>query len=750
MPATYLRITITPHREGSLPGYDGDQRVEWSIAEDAVSLADAQRKTRDALRVLRAFWAEGAPGGLRFSEFARTVLADGNPTTTRQRTSEDSLQSNSDKAPPSSPNEGEIDLVDPLAEKLVKHPNVLPAFLSDLRDWDSFRLLLRRHGGEVPFDGRSPVDALTTRAEAAAAQDKSDSGSDKSEQPQQLPQQQSSALNALVGALSTRERLWQEERASLHAALWAAGEQVRTLVATLTDALDKIASLSSDGGGTMTCTRKTVTWADGVLQREVVRESAAHFGLGTGNNSQLDWKEAEWLKELARQGDIVRSGDTESSHTTHFSPEDILALVRAGRKFTGEGGKNNTNGTNLYVYAYEEDDTEDDSDDETDDELESSASAAQVGNELSNGTNDKDHNNEEDDTESEDERDAALLTARLEKLKKLEAASNNGTSHKAEGTEPSKEADAPATEDSMSNIVVIPAVAPLPPIKEREEVDHDEKRGRDAVDGERPVITAPSVKKGDKSGSDGNVVLIASGRRNRARVNSGSFGDSAENTASQAATPATSQPSSTETATDTAEDCAVLIASGRRRERPSSLDALASNTGVSPIIKVPTRFTSSEMEPTPPSTPPPSVVELDGMEVVSDIGDVDKKVKVEEIRIVVEEGNKGVVVDGTTEVKDPSEEEKLAKEKKLAKNTFVEPTKFSQPETPSSNKVPSANVASALATAIESKLTSRSTSSVSSTESLKVGGAGKRDRGPSLVKRVWRKVSGEFRSSDRK
>ncbi|TPX64409.1 hypothetical protein SpCBS45565_g05908 [Spizellomyces sp. 'palustris'] len=565
MPATYLRITITPHRPGSLPGYDGDRRVEWSIAEDAVSIAEAQRKTRDALRVLRAFWEEGAPGGLRFSEFAKTVLADGpSSPTTPVPTTRGKLGSSEDGD--DDMGEDQIDLVDPLAEKLVRHPNVLPAFLSDLRDWDSFRLLLRRHGGEVPFEGNgSPVQAVTSRANAAGGDsntalvqsntttDNSSTSEHSSSSSPPLTQPPPGATSVLLSALATRERQWQDERASLHAALWAAGEQVRTLVATLTDALEKVAAISdgaTDCHSVPSRTSKTVRWDDVVLKREVIRESAAQWGLGPSDGNHLDWKEAEWLKELAKQEQMVRSrGD--SGPGLNFSLEDILAVVKAGRRLTNHGATDEKDG---YMYVTEQDDDHDE-DDDTEEDIEddmvdarqaplpqgNSGPAASVIDLNGHAQQEQQHDDDdEDDTESEDETNAAMLTARLEQLRKLADlavanAAGSADSEPVQGAAPSAE--------QVQDAVHVPTAAPLPPIEEAEGEPNDPSASSEAPKADTPI-------------------LIASGRRPRSR-------------------PSLDSPP-------------ILIASGRR-DRPASTDS--------------TTTTPPKMEPTPPSTPPPSVVD---------------------------------------------------------------------------------------------------------------------------------------------
>ncbi|TPX59088.1 hypothetical protein PhCBS80983_g02714 [Powellomyces hirtus] len=546
MPATYLRINITAHRPGSLPGYDGDRRVEWSIAEDAVSFAEAQRRTRDALRVLRAFWEEGAPEGLRFLEFAKTVLADGNGNmAATKRTAEQTAPTPAPGAPAevtsssSAPTQPAVDLVDPLAEKLVRHPNVLPAFLSDLRDWDSFRLLLRRHGGDVPFVTAASSEAAAAAAEKAersstAASNSPDASSDVVDAPSPSIEssQQSAAASVLLSAFTTREQLWQEERSSLHAALWAAGEQVRTLVATLTDTLEKVATLTANtnnGGSPATPSRKSVRWDELVLKREVIRETASHWGLDASDGNILEWREAEWLKELARQEELVRSrggaAQGADGNSFSFSPEDILAVVRATRRLAGRVGDGDTLQTkDVYTSGSEEDDdTEEDTDDE-DHTRQPSASEGHT-DEASPTANEHD-----DDTESEDETDASVIAARLERLRELADLAVANSAKSMDAGRPSSIASAASATPSADllkisppTLLVAPASAPLPPISEvdgefvsetvsqsRQALNADVRQSRAALDEDRPQII-------DNPTDDRNVVLIASGRRRRSR-----------------------------------------------------------------------------------------------------------------------------------------------------------------------------------------------------------------------------------------
>ncbi|KAJ3003207.1 hypothetical protein HKX48_001874 [Thoreauomyces humboldtii] len=657
MPATYLRINITAHRAGSLPGYDGDRRVEWSIAEDAQSLAEAQRRTRDALRVLRAFWEDAAPEGLRFREFANTVLADGkgnspvsvrklndlhNAATAARKLKEQQQQqqqqqadesaaaapAHPDVAPaaeesaksdeaatdapkPASPaaaarqssEEQPVDvlvhLLDPLAEKLVRHPNVLPAFLSDLRDWDSFRLLLRRHGGDVPFVTAAKEESLqaSSRSESTALEGVAE-GVDPTSASALTPttplQQQSlAATTVLLSALRTREHLWQEERSSLHAALWAAGEQVRTLVSTLTETLEKVAILT-EGSSPATASRKSVRWDELVLKREVIRETATTWGLDGADGNILEWREAEWLKELARQEDLVRASQNSSpplaannatlaqspsvsgssNGSFSFSPEDILAVVRATRRLAARSPEGT--GVNVDKEAYtsgsEDDDTEEDTDDE--DELEdpkerSGIVPSVVGNSTEASAVAMTSQHREEDTDSDEDGDATMLAARLERLRGLAdlAVANSAAAGFASPSSPQGTTLAAIQEASIESA----------------------RGGRDDHRSE--------------SGSIGSAVLIASGRRRRPeRSLSVDTARPSPPAAAGAAVPQTEEPTA---AAATPAEAPVSPVSAAPEAKPMVSAATVSEPEATEMfaVKVPT---TPAVEPTPPSTPPQS------------------------------------------------------------------------------------------------------------------------------------------------
>ncbi|KAI8818688.1 uncharacterized protein EV422DRAFT_536505 [Fimicolochytrium jonesii] len=505
MPLTYLRINITAQRAGSLPGYDGDRRVEWSIGEDAGSIAEAQRRTRDALRVLRAFWEESAPDGLRFKQFANTVLADGNGDSSWQTTA-DSPETSEISA--TETKVVEADLVDPLAEKLVRNPNVLPAFLSDLRDWDSFRLLLRRHGGDVPFladtsSGASPVGQEGDASGSSNGQVTVRSG-ESTGSPRDV--NKSDALDAakvMIGALASRETLWQQERSSLQAALWAAGEQVRTLVTTLTETLQKVGSLPTQEAGTSS-PPKSVRWDELVLKREVIRESAAQWGFDYEDGNALEWKEAEWLKELAKQ-DVQMKAKGEGSSTAanfSFSPEDILAVVRATRRLAGRsvGSTPPVNGRRASLS--EDEDTEEDTEDEFEDPTDDSNSNEDLGDGDASTVPLK-------DPTADEERDGAELESLSSPKDEVEDVPDPIHRHTTPLTRAAPENAAAKASAALYNL------RPMPNDAAASEQSSESPSPK--VNNASPRFALDGTTNGVKVALDDTVTLIASGRRNRPR-----------------------------------------------------------------------------------------------------------------------------------------------------------------------------------------------------------------------------------------
>ncbi|KAI9002718.1 hypothetical protein BC832DRAFT_560682 [Gaertneriomyces semiglobifer] len=526
MSGTYLRITTTPSRPGSLPGYDGDSRVEWSIGADALTFGEALRKTRDALRVLRAFWEEAAPPGFRFMEFAKTVLDKGMTKASSigdESADEDETEEPpSQDVPPKSSADHEIDYIDRLAKILNQRPNVLPAFLSDLRDWDSFRLLLRRHGATTLFqDSASPVATLLQSAnqEAPGTPTRNNSPERDTVESQALESVQTpvsdTATAVLLNALATRERQWQEERMSLHQALWAAGEQVRTLVETLTETLDKVAASSAspdaaatptttstvinpttgsnDGSGSPIVDRqlRSVRFTQPVLEREALRESFAQWGV---------------------------------------SAEEILKVVR------------NAQSSEALQIISDDNDTEDDNADDNEDTEDEDAGhsltllgipASAV---LSASGSDDDHST---DTEIEDAESKGLLS-KLEELQSLAAETNEATA--SENVKATKAAAGRIALDIDTNRRIVKVAPPSEFLLNGKSADVDSgaillasgrgnKRSSKDMHGSPPSVTdavnalslRPELTEAPGSHTpttasnmnESGVLLLASGRRKR-------------------------------------------------------------------------------------------------------------------------------------------------------------------------------------------------------------------------------------------
>ncbi|KAJ3018095.1 hypothetical protein HKX48_003171 [Thoreauomyces humboldtii] len=215
----YLQITVSEARRGALPGYEGDRRVEWAVSDaDAENLTDSARRTRDALDTLRTFWNDVAPDELGFEEFAWCVFGD------------DLETAHGSPLP-------EEDVTTHMAARLAGSTTALSAFLADLRDWDAFRLLIRRRAGRLPVsletrgderrrrsrdvDGRAPSPPIEALVPSSPAPDAV----------------QVLSSEAFYFVMSAKEAQWNAQRIELEEALASAERKVRRIVNSVTGAL---------------------------------------------------------------------------------------------------------------------------------------------------------------------------------------------------------------------------------------------------------------------------------------------------------------------------------------------------------------------------------------------------------------------------------------------------------------------------------------------------------------------------------
>ncbi|KAJ3173845.1 hypothetical protein HDU87_007348 [Geranomyces variabilis] len=222
----YLRITISAAKRGALPGYEGDRRVEWAVSDDAASLTESAERTRDALGTLKEFWDDVAPEELGFDEFAWCVFGE--------EFAPDAATASGTGSPAS-----EVDVTASMAARLAGNTMALSAFLADVRDWDAFRLLIRRRAGRLPVSLAARGHERRQRAREASSS--SDGGNVvgaatsatglRDEAVRML------ASEAFFYVLAEKEAEWDAQRAQLETALAAAERKVQRIVHSVTGAL---------------------------------------------------------------------------------------------------------------------------------------------------------------------------------------------------------------------------------------------------------------------------------------------------------------------------------------------------------------------------------------------------------------------------------------------------------------------------------------------------------------------------------
>ncbi|KAJ3078572.1 hypothetical protein HK102_004393, partial [Quaeritorhiza haematococci] len=235
-------------------------------------------------------------------------MEDGSEGEEDESRTENALDGEDAKLSPSTPhlNNG-LDLdcddteLDIFAGFLVSKPELLPSFMIDLRDWDAFRLLLRRHGVGLPIQNSTlngvnlssansyvpfgfygnqdlqhhnprpsntkkkkrpeswqelstgevrellragwkgelwdPQGTGVTEHVLAGESTKIDDAEQEEVQMQTDSAPEDESVESLREALKERQQQWYSERKSLHTALWAADMQLGTLVTALKSAI---------------------------------------------------------------------------------------------------------------------------------------------------------------------------------------------------------------------------------------------------------------------------------------------------------------------------------------------------------------------------------------------------------------------------------------------------------------------------------------------------------------------------------
>ncbi|KAJ3382574.1 hypothetical protein HDU92_004671 [Lobulomyces angularis] len=158
--ATYsaLNLSITTPVPSCSPGSEGDERLFWQV-ETATNYNTALLKTNLALNILRDFWENTKANSLQtvgvdFINFYRFICSE------ILSYNDSDCESNSvvHNLPLDPINDEEVK---ELAEELVKDENVMNSFLADVRDWDAFRLLMKRHSAAlcvVPIEDENVLE----------------------------------------------------------------------------------------------------------------------------------------------------------------------------------------------------------------------------------------------------------------------------------------------------------------------------------------------------------------------------------------------------------------------------------------------------------------------------------------------------------------------------------------------------------------------------------------------------------------
>ncbi|TPX59234.1 hypothetical protein PhCBS80983_g02589 [Powellomyces hirtus] len=231
----YLQITISEAKRGALPGYEGDRRVEWAVSDDATSLVESAEKTRDALVTLKEFWDDVAPEELGFSEFVWCVFGDDFADTAVET---DPAAPAKHQTPSS---DAAAELTAHMAARLAGNTMALSAFLADVRDWDAFRLLIRRRAGRLPVTLAARGQERRRRAKAAREEQSSPLPSTSSSHRNSASMRDEAvrmlASEAFFYVLAEKEAEWDAQRVALEAALASAERKVQRIVHSVTGAL---------------------------------------------------------------------------------------------------------------------------------------------------------------------------------------------------------------------------------------------------------------------------------------------------------------------------------------------------------------------------------------------------------------------------------------------------------------------------------------------------------------------------------
>ncbi len=206
---SYLSIKVSNGQPEAVPGYDGDSRVDWSLKRTD-DYPSALERTKLSLETLRNFWEADSfkSVDLTFDAFVQKVcknIVKMKPAVVAY----DSLFDFSEDMP-NEQNDQSQDFVEFFSKFLVDHPDVMPTFVTDLRDWDAFRLAMCRHDQRI-----SP-----------SAKD------DKTKEREEIGKKEA-AIQLLSSKVAQLEEIIQSERRKFIASLQSSQRQQESLLSLL-------------------------------------------------------------------------------------------------------------------------------------------------------------------------------------------------------------------------------------------------------------------------------------------------------------------------------------------------------------------------------------------------------------------------------------------------------------------------------------------------------------------------------------
>lgn len=317
----YLKITITQRAEGYVPGFNGDNKVEWAVLNDR-SADENKRLTRDALRVLREYWEESSCPGFRFKDFAFTILPEdlliqidtkklikddlkgGKPVMepkiiSKKLSNGELFLPNplifSDKCDAM---DLDLELIDVMSQYLTENTHLYQLFLSDLRDWDAFRLFMIRKNATI-----NPEFLLRTNAESIHSESSNVNESFSNEKV--VDDIQDAEDELLVN--DSDEYTWSIERNALVEALSAASRRVSKLLEKNDRLRGKVINLEKKSclndslmfqhaRTSSNSSKKKLRFHGSVIESEKVREATNMVH----STRKLSVGEATWAMELQK------------------------------------------------------------------------------------------------------------------------------------------------------------------------------------------------------------------------------------------------------------------------------------------------------------------------------------------------------------------------------------------------------------------------------------------------------------------